>query len=166
MTSAGRDGPRVSFPAGAIETGFSIEFASIASISLNMPENFREAFQQNMFGIMCSRPLACLLINGANSRRLVDADLSGDGEVQREVQERIDLTVPRHGFGIYGVFRIFRQNMIFRVAFDYGGRDGFSAFEKSAFSGFSPGFAKKWRTCSFRFPVCQSGFLCHRRHCP
>ncbi len=75
-------------PPHAIEISCAIDRPTLP---LRTPERLAETLDERVFGGMHLEAGAQRLVGGTNSRRLVDADLFGDGEVQREVEKGIHL---------------------------------------------------------------------------
>ena len=96
-----------------------------------------------MFGIVRVHARPQRLVGGADARRLVDADLFVDGEVQREVEEGVGLSAFRRPFLVQGAGTVGKQGVIFGMARgDVGGGD-FGADQRQAFLMLFPGIAEE-----------------------
>ena len=96
-----------------------------------------------MFGVVDRKACAQGMVGGAYPRRLVDADLVGDGQVQGEMKEGIHLSAVRREFLLDRSLRIFQQRMVLRMVFDEVGGGHLGTFERQALAVFAPGFAEK-----------------------
>lgn len=83
------------------------------------------------------------VVGGANSRRLIDADLIGDSQVQGEMKKGVHLAAFGSELLLNGGLRAFQQGVVFRVLFDQVGSRRLGAFKHQAFAVFTPGFAEK-----------------------
>lgn len=104
---------------------------------------FAQALDQHVFCGMRFRARRDGGVGGTNARRLVDADLLVDGEMQREMQEgihRAGLGRPFLGEGRLGIRQ---QVVVFRVTGDDIHRRDFGADERQAFLMLFPGVAEK-----------------------
>ena len=91
---------------------------------LRGPDHFPQAFEHRVQRrVLVAARGADPLEMGANARRLVDRELLGDGEVQRQVQERIDLAALRLPVAIEMALRRFEDRVVFRVERDQLRRD-------------------------------------------
>ena len=112
-------------------------------MALGVPQGFAQAFHDRMLGVVNLERLTQALVFGANTRRLVDADLLGDGQVQRKVQEGVHAS----GFGrellFQRAFGLLEQGVLFRVLGDQVGGDGFRAGEDFARAVLAPGVAEE-----------------------
>jgi len=79
----------------------------------------------------------------ANSGRLVDRELLGDGKVQRKMEEQIDVSAFRPPFAIEGALRGFEDGVILRVQGDQLGGHPFEAGQRLACQAFGPGIDEK-----------------------
>ncbi len=113
------------------------------SIALGSPQRFAQAFEERVFRVVHLMPLTQGVIGGANSRRLVDADLIGKRQVQREMKKRVHLPAFGSELLVHGGVWFFQQGVVFRMLFDEVGCDAFGAFENQVLAVFSPGFAKE-----------------------
>jgi hypothetical protein len=111
---------------------------------LRAPERFAKAFQDRVFGGMHVEAGAQCLIGGTNSRWLVDADLLGNGEVQREVEKGVHLPALGRELLLQRQRRVLEQGVVFGVMPDQVGRRDLGAFENR-----SQASQKNWRTCSW-----------------
>jgi hypothetical protein len=102
-----------------------------------------EALEDRVFGRMHVEAVAQRLVGGTNSRRLVDADLLGNGQVQREVQKGIHLPVLGRELLLDRRRRVFEQRVVLGVMDDQVGGGHFGAFEDRALTVLSPGFAEE-----------------------
>ena len=93
-------------------------------------------------GVLVAAGRADPLEFGANARRLVDGELLGDGEMQRQVQERID--VARFGVvvAVRELLRLPERRVILRMERDEVRGDALEIGERSA----SPRFSTRRRS--------------------
>jgi hypothetical protein len=63
----------------------------------------------------CTSSRVRSLVGGTDSRRLVDADLLGDGEVQREVEKGVHLPALGRELLLHRQRRVFEQGVVFGV---------------------------------------------------
>ena len=113
------------------------------ALALGTPERFAQTLKDGVFSLVHVKTGTQLVVGGANSRRLIDADLIGDGQVQGEMKKGVHLSAFRSEFLLNGGLQVFQQGVVFRMLFDQVGSRRFGAFEHQAFAVFAPGFAEK-----------------------
>ena len=96
-----------------------------------------------MFGVVHFELLTQRLIRGADSRRLVDADLIGDRQVQREVEKGIHLPALGRELLRHRRLRVLKQRVVFGMLFDEVGGGHFGAFEDKPRAVLAPGVAEE-----------------------
>ena len=82
-----------------------------------------------MFRVMHVEPRTQRLVGGANSRRLVDADLLGDGQMQRQVEKRVHLPALGSELLLDRGGGVFQQTVVFRMMRDQVGGDDLGTLE-------------------------------------
>ncbi len=124
----------------AFEIVVAIQFAALA---LRIPDRFAETFENGVFCVVHFEAFAQGFVSSAYTRRLVDADLVGDGEMQREMQEGVHLSAFRGELLFQCRFRVFEQGVVFGVMLDQVGGGGFCTLQNQTFAMLAPGFAEK-----------------------
>lgn len=99
----------------ALEIGIGIKFASRA---LCIPDCFAEAFEKGVFGFMDIEACTQGFVGGADACWLVDADLVGDGQMQRKVEKGIHPAALRGELLRQCIVRVFKQGVVFGMLFD------------------------------------------------
>ena len=116
----------------------------LGSIALRSPEGLREAIQNDVLSLVFRVPSTNqLLISRSQALRLINLQLLGNRQMQRQVQKRIGLTglgrelvVDRRLAGV-------QQRMVFRMQQHAVAREHFHRCEREPLNDFSPGFEKK-----------------------
>ena len=134
------DSGSASAAAQAFQVAYCIERSACP---LGVPQRFAKALHDGVLGVVDFEFLAQCVVGVADTWRLVDADLFGNRQVQREVKERVHLP----GFGrevlLDGRLGFFEQSVVFGMMLNKIGRGRFSAFQREAGAVFAPGFTEK-----------------------
>ena len=97
---------------------------------LGVPQCFAKALHDGVLSVVDFEFLAQCVVGVADAWWLVDADLFGNRQVQREVKERVHLP----GFGrevlLDGRLGFFEQSVVFGMMLNKIGRGRFSAFQR------------------------------------
>lgn len=124
----------------ALEIGIGIKFASRA---LCIPDCFAEAFEKGVFGFMDIEACTQGFVGGADACWLVDADLVGDGQMQREMEKGVHLAAFRRELLHHRRVRIFQQGVVFGMVHNQIGRRRFGALQNKPLTVLAPGLAKE-----------------------
>jgi hypothetical protein len=123
------------------------------AVPLRIPQHFAEALEHRVLrGMLVAVGESQALVLRPNTGRLVDRELLGDREVQRQMQERIHAAALRKKIAIEIRVRRFEQRVILGMLADDRGRDLLERRQRRALPPLFPGvdqeaagFVARWR---------------------
>ena len=126
--------------AQALEVAHAVERRAVP---LRVPKGLAQAFHDRMFGVVDVEFLAQSFVLGADAGWLVDADLLGDRQVEREVQERIHAPGFRREFLLQRTLGLPEERVVFGVLLDQVGGDSLGTGDDFTGAALAPGLAEK-----------------------